>query len=541
MAPTGRSGAAVSGRAMVTTSQPLAAQAGLAALQRGGNAVDAALAAAITLTVVEPVSNGVGGDLFAQVWRPGAAAPLVLNASGRSPRAWTPGRFAGRATMPLTGWDSVTVPLAPAGWRRLWQRAGRLPFDELFSDAIRHAEQGFGVTPVVAAKWLREAERLREQPGFAAQFLPAGRAPRAGERFRPPHLAATLRELAASGCESFYRGALATALADAARRGGAALDAQDLQQAWDDPAWIEPLYLDVAGRRVFVPPPNGQGITLLQALGIAAQGGLADLRGDAAAAHHRAIEAVKLAFVDSYRALADPAAMTEDVQHWLQPARLAAQAARIDAQRAGDFGAALPPWGGTVYVAAADADGMLVSLIQSNFVGFGSGVVVPGTGIHLHDRGAGFTLQHGHPNAVGGAKRPLHTLVPALVARWDGGAWQPQAALGVTGGPIQPQGLLQLLLRLLPDADACPQAAVAAPRWKVEHRAGGPQLDLEPAVAAPLAAALRACGHAQGPPGITGDDFGGAFAIVREPAPAGAAARWRGGADPRRDGLVCAA
>lgn len=528
---------AVCGRAMVTTSQPLAAEAGLAALARGGNAVDAALAAAITLTVVEPVSNGVGGDLFAQVWQPGRTTePLVLNASGRAPRAWTAQRFAGRATMPMTGWDSVTVPGAPAGWRRLSDRAGRLPFADLFEDAIRHAEVGFEVTPVVAAKWAREARRLHEQPGFAAQFMRGGQPPVPGQRWRPTHLADTLRELAVTGSQSLYRGGLAHALVEAARAAGAALDAQDLAHAWDEPGWATPLHLDVGEHRVWVPPPNGQGVTLLQALGIAAQFGQATLAADDVRAHHIAIEALKLAFVDTYRALADPAAMHEDAADWLRPQRLVGQAARIDRQRAGDHGAAVPPWGGTVYVAAADAEGGLVSLIQSNFMGFGSGVVVPGTGIHLHNRAAGFCLQAGHPNHVDGGKRPLHTIVPALVTRRG----HAHAALGVTGGPIQPQGLLQLLMRLLSDDAADPQAAVAAPRWKIEHKCHGLQLDLEPQVSEPLAAGLRARGHAAGPPGLTGDDFGGAFVVVRDAAASARDAQWRGGADPRRDGKVAA-
>ncbi len=521
---------------MVATSQPLAAQAGLAAIRRGGNAVDAALAAAITLTVVEPVSNGVGGDLFAQVWSPGTGdAPQVLNASGRAPRAWTPERFDGRATMPLTGWDSVTVPGAPAGWWRLSQRAGRLPFAALFDDAIGTAQRGFEVTPVIAAKWAREARRLDGQPGFASQFLPGGRPPAAGERYRPPHLADTLREIASSGARSVYLGPLADAIARAAREGGAALDAEDLARAWSDDGWVAPLHLDHAGVRLFVPPPNGQGVTLLQALGILARTDAPKLPWSSAQAQHLAIESLKLAFVDTYRALADPSSMGESPQDWLRPERLDAQAARIDAGRAGAHGTAVPPWGGTVTVAAADAQGTMVSLIQSNFVGFGSGVVVPGTGISLHDRGAGFTLAPGHPNRVGGGKRPLHTIFPTLAMR-DGRA---VAALGVTGGPIQPQGQLQVLMRLLRDG-VDPQVAVTGPRWKIEHRADGLQLDVEPTVERGLVDALRARGHASGTPGITGDDFGGAFAIVRDGRDPDGAVRWLGGADPRRDGYVAA-
>jgi gamma-glutamyltranspeptidase/glutathione hydrolase len=533
---------AVAGRAMVTTSQPLAAQAGLAALQRGGNAVDAALAAAITLTVVEPVSNGVGGDLFALVGLPDADAPvLALNASGRAPRAWTPQRFADRATMPMIGWDAVTVPGAPLGWRRLSERAGRLPFQALFDDAIRLADEGFAVTPVVAAKWAREGQRLGAVPGFAEHFLPGGRAPAVGEVFRTPHLGDTLREIAATGSESLYRGPLAHALASAAQAAGGAMTTDDLAAAWADDGWVQPLHGDYRGHRVHQLPPNGQGITTLIALGILQHVDSALLGSGSAPAQHRAIEALKLAFVDTYRGLADPQAMTERVDDWLRPERLAALARRIDPARASDFGAAVPPWGGTVYVAAADADGLMVSLIQSNFVGFGSGVVVAGTGISLHNRGAGFTLQPGHPNQVRGGKRPLHTIIPALVTK--GG--RPWGVLGVTGGPIQPQGQVQLLLQMI-DGGVDAQAAVAAPRWKIEHKTAGLQLDLEPGYPAAHAAALRGLGHAAGPPGITGGDYGGAFAIVRGPVDADGAVRavgaprWVGAADPRRDGRVAA-
>jgi gamma-glutamyltranspeptidase / glutathione hydrolase len=523
----------VSGSAMVSTSQPLAAQAGLAAIQRGGNAVDAALATAITLTVVEPVSNGVGGDLFALVGQPGVGAPvLALNGSGRAPKSWTPARFAGHHTVPMTGWDAVTVPGAPAAWARLSRAAGRLPFAALFDDAIRLADHGFEVTPVVAAKWAREGQRLGGVPGFAEHFLPGGRAPLAGEVFHTPHLGDTLREIAATGGKSFYTGALAQALVGAAQAAGAALSVDDLAAAWAEDGWVEPLHLDYRGHRIHQLPPNGQGITTLVALGILQHFSSALLGRGSAQAQHLAIEALKLAFVDTYRGLADPAAMTESVADWLLPERLATLARRIDPARASDFGAAVPPWGGTVYVAAADAGGMVVSLIQSNFVGCGSGVVVPGTGISLHNRGAGFTLQPGHPNQVGGGKRPLHTIIPALVTRQG----RPHAVLGVTGGPIQPQGQVQLLLQMI-DGGMDPQDAVDRARWKIEHKTAGLQLDLEPSYPAGLAAELRDLGHEAGPPGITGGDFGGAFVIVRAGAKT---ARWVGAADPRRDGLVAA-
>ncbi len=528
----------VVGRAMVSTSQPLAAQAGLAVLRRGGNAVDAALATAITLTVVEPVSNGLGGDMFALVRRPGVGDEvLALNGSGRAPQAWSPERFAGAATMPMTGWESVTVPGAPLAWKRLSERAGRLPFAALFDDALTLAREGFPVSPVVAAKWAREALRLGHQPGFAAQFLPGGQAPKAGSLFRPPHLGESLHDIAQSKAESFYCGPLAQAMVREAQSHGAALSLQDLQRAWDeDDAWVRPLEMDYRGHRMYQLPPNAQGLATLIALGVLRHFDSAELGRRTPAAQHLAIEALKLAFVDTYRALADPQAMRESCAELLDPKRLAELALRVDAQRAQHYGPAVPPWGGTVYVAASDAQGMMVSLIQSTFVGFGAGVVVPGTGIQMHNRGAGFSLEPGHPNQVGAGKRPLHTIIPALVTRNE----RPWGVFGVTGGPIQPQGQVQLAVAMI-DGGCNPQAAIDAPRWKLEHRRDSLQLDFEPSMAQADQQALRTMGHRSGPPGITGNDFGGGFAIVRAPGDADSAAPiWVGAADPRRDGLVAA-
>lgn len=526
----------VLGRGVVSTSQPLAAQAGLAALRAGGNAVDAALAAAITLTVVEPVSNGIGGDLFALIWQPGAAQRVwALNASGRAPMAWQADRLAGATAVPLTGWDSVTVPGAVHGWAQLSGRLGRLPFEALFAEAIRLADEGFVVSPVVADKWQREALRLGGEPDFAAQFLLDRCAPLAGSLFRPAHQADTLREIARSQGQSFYRGALAQAIVAHAQQGGAALSLEDLARQWEEPGWVTPERLAYRGHDIYQLPPNGQGITTLLALGILQHFQSARLSQGDARAQHLMVEALKLAFVDTYAAVADPACMRQTSAELLAPERLAALARRIRLDRAGDFGPAIPPWGGTVYVAACDADGCAVSLIQSNFYGSGSGVVVPGTGISLHNRAACFSLQPGHPNQLAGGKRPLHTIIPALVTR-DDAAW---GVLGVTGGPIQPQGQVQMLVAML-DGGANPQAAVDMPRWKLEHKSTGVQLDFEPQVPMRLQAALRRRGHAAGPPGITGGDFGGGFAVVRSPCAQHGESLWVGAADPRRDGQAVA-
>ncbi len=530
----------VVGRAMVSTAQPLAAQAGLAVLQAGGNAVDAALAAAITLTVVEPVSNGVGGDLFALVWDPNSPERVLgLNASGRSPAAWSSpawqARLASRPTMPLTGWDSATVPGGVAGWRQLSDRLGSLPFDSLFGAAIRYADESFVVSPVVASKWAKEAQRLQAEPDFAAHFLRDGQAPRAGSLFRTPHVGDTLREIAGSKGKSFYQGELARTICAHAQARGGALTVDDMARHWEESGWTQPVRQSYRGHDIHQLPPNGQGITTLQALGILSNFDSRLLGSGNVTAQHLMIEALKLAFVDTYGAISDPAFMEEKLDALLAPERLAAQAARIDPRRASHFGPAIPPWGGTVYVATADASGMMVSLIQSNFLGFGSGIVVPGTGISVHNRAACFSLDQSHPNRVDGGKRPLHTIIPALVAK-DAAPW---GVLGVTGGPIQPQGQVQLLTAMI-DGKRNPQAAVDAPRWKIEHKATGLQVDIEAQFPEILSAELRAMGHPSGPPGITGTDFGGSFAITRSPESGGDSPLWVGGSDPRRDGLVAA-
>jgi len=530
----------VVGRAMVSTSQPLAAQAGLAAMQAGGNAVDAALAAAITLTVVEPVSNGVGGDMFALIWDPKSPQRVLgLNASGRSPAAWSSevyqARFEALPTMPMTGWDSATVPGGVAGWRQLSDRLGRLPFAVLFRDAIRYADDGFVVSPIVASKWAKEAQRLQEEADFSTHFLTQGQAPRAGALYRTPHLGDTLREIASSKGKSFYQGELAKAMCAHAQARGGAMSLEDLARHWDEPVWMAPIRQSYRGHDVYQLPPNGQGITTLQALGILSNFD-SDLLGSASPkAQHLMIEALKLAFVNTYGALGDPASMEEGVDAMLSPEWLAVQAARIDPLQSSNFGPAIPPWGGTVYVAATDASGMMVSLIQSNFLGFGSGIVVPGTGISIHNRAACFSLDRAHPNRVDGGKRPFHTIIPALVVK-DSTPW---GVLGVTGGPIQPQGQVQLLTGLI-DGQRNPQAVVDAPRWKLEHKAAGLQLDIETSFSGQMASALRAMGHPSGPPGITGADFGGGFVITRSPESESGTPLWVGGSDPRRDGLVAA-
>ncbi|CAG0967878.1 gamma-glutamyltranspeptidase / glutathione hydrolase [Burkholderiales bacterium] len=503
----------------VATSQPLATQAGVAMLARGGNAVDAALATAITLTVVEPCSNGLGSDLFAILWD--GRGLVGLNASGRAPAAWTPARFAGRA-MPERGWESVTIPGAVSGWRMLSERYGRIPFADLFEPAVRYARDGHAVSPWAAGKWRLASTLMPHGLGWQDHFLPRGRPPSPGERFASPDMARTLEEIARSTGESFYRGRLAQAMVDHSRAHGGGHAPGDF--AAHAAEWVTPLAHDYRGATVHEIPPSGQGIAALMALGILAHVDVGANAPDSPASQHLQIEAMKLAFADAYRHVADPRSMEVGPAAMLDPAYLAERARRIDPRRAQDFGHGDPPRGGTVYLCAADRDGMMVSLIQSNYMGFGSGVVVPGTGISLQNRGAGFSADAGHPNAVGPGKRPFHTIIPGFVTR-DGAPW---AAFGVMGGPIQPPAHVQTLVRLI-DYRMNPQAALDAPRWKVDANGS---IDLEASASASLRTALRDMGHRMAPEPDAAMDFGAGQFIVRGEDGYVAAS------DPRRDGVA---
>ncbi len=443
---------------VVATSQPLAAQAGLQALARGGNAVDAALAAAITLTVVEPTSNGIGSDAFAILWD---GEKLVgLNASGRAPAGWTPERFKGRSAMPTLGWDCVTVPGCVSAWVALSQRYGRLPFRELFQEAIRYARDGFMVSPITAMNWARQAPNFKGFSEFAWTFLPKDRAPYPGEKFYCPQQAETLEEIAATKGESFYRGKLAERIALASGADDGAHTMEDFAAHRCD--WVEPLSIDYRGYRLHEIPPNGQGIVALMALGMLRHHDLAALPADGADSLHLQIEAMKLAFADAYRYVSDPATMEFDAKLLLEAGYLESRAKAIDMKKAQDHAPGEPREGGTIYLTTADASGMMVSYIQSNYKGFGSGVVVPGTGISMQNRGAGFVLKPGHPNEVGPGKRPFQTIIPGFLTR--GG--EPVMSFGVMGGHMQPQGHAQVVTRIV-DYQQNPQSASDGPRWIV--------------------------------------------------------------------------
>ncbi len=470
---------------VVATSHPLAAQSGLSVLRAGGNAVDAAIATAATLTVVQPTSTDVGGDLFALVWDDGELSGL--NGSGRAPMTLTADavRAAGATTMPRRGWQSVTIPGVPAGWRDLHARYGRAPFGTLFEDAIGYAERGFPVSPTVAYHWQQAAELHHglsgeEYTGFAPVFLPDGKVPRAGERWRNPDLARTLWLIAGTYAESFYHGETSTRLVDFSARTGGYLDAEDL--LLHSSSWVAPLSVSYRGYDVWELPPNGQGLAALLALAI--------LDGLSAPEHgvalHQQLEAMKLAFADARRYIADPTRAAVPVDELLSKEYVSQRRALIG-DRAAAPAHGKPGSGDTVYLATADAEGMMVSLIQSNYSSFGSHVVVPRTGIALQNRAAGFSLEPDHPNCLAPGKRPFHTIIPGFLSR--GGT--PVGPFGVMGGHMQPQGHVQLLVHSL-DRGLDPQAALDAPRW---YWSTGRAVTVESSVPAEVVAALRERGH----------------------------------------------
>ena len=445
-------------RNVVATSQPLAAQAGLRMLVKGGNAVDAALAAAIALTVVEPTSNGIGSDAFAIIWDGGQLHGL--NASGRSPRAWTLKRFSGLKKMPRFGWDAVTVPGAVDAWVTLSERFGRLAFTDLFEPAIHYAREGFPVSPKAAAKWALTPTLYKDFPEFAAAFLPGGKAPLPGERFRFPEQAKTLETIAETRGESFYRGELAHRIIACAQASGGAMAEADLAQHRSE--WVETISQEYLGVHLHEIPPNGQGLAALIALGILRHRNLDPYPVDSPDSLHLQIESMKIALAEAYRHIADPDHMQVNPRALLHEDFLAGRAAEINIKKAKFFRSKLPTDKGTVYLTAADRSGMMVSFIQSNFNGFGSGIVVPGTGISMQNRASGFSLEPGHPNQVGGGKRPYHTIIPGFVVRDN----NPVMSFGVMGGHMQAQGHVQMMIRVF-DYGQNPQTASDAPRWQV--------------------------------------------------------------------------
>jgi gamma-glutamyltranspeptidase/glutathione hydrolase len=478
-------------RNVVSTSHPLAAQAGLRMLLSGGNAVDAIIAAAAMLTIVEPVSCGLGSDAFAILWD--GKMLHGLNASGPAPASWTLDYFRkkygedgnGHVRLPQRGWDAVTVPGAVAAWAALHHRFGKLPFADLVEPAAVIAERGVTLAPVVSHKWNAAIPEMRDQPGFAQAFMPGGRAPRTGEKFVFKDAARSLRAIGETHGRALYEGEIAERIAAFSRETGGTLQIDDLRAY--EPFWLDTISKNYCGYDVHELPPNGQGIAALIALGILKHFDISSMAVDSAESMHIQIEAMKLAFADIYRYVADPKAMRVTPAEMLDDAYLADRAKQIDPRRATRFTFGRPHAGGTVYLTAADESGMMVSFIQSNYMGFGSGVVVPGTGVSLQNRGAGFSADPTSPNVVAPGKRPFHTIIPAFLTK-EG---KPVMSFGVMGGDMQPQGHLQTLVRML-DYHQQPQAACDAPRWKVNRDFS---LDVEQTMAPDAVEGLRARGH----------------------------------------------
>ena len=515
-------------RGIVATSQPLAAQAGLSMLQNGGNAVDAILATAITLTVVEPTSDGIGSDAFAIVWD--GRQLQGLNASGRAPAATTVEalRGAGHETVPAHGWWPVTVPGAPRAWADLHERFGRLPFESLFTPAIHYAERGYPVSPVIARNWARAAETyaVYEGPEFRPwfeTFAPGVRTPAVGERWSSPGHAATLRRIAASRARDFYEGEIAAQIAAFAASTGGALTREDL--AAHTSTWVEPIHAGYRGYEVWEIPPNGQGIAALIGLNILEGTDLPKHPRDSVESYHLQIEAMKLGFADALRYVADPE-RAEVPTHPLLDLEYAATRRALIGERALNPVPGRPPAGGTVYLCAVDGDGLMVSYIQSNYQGFGSGIVAPGTGIAFQNRGANFTLEDGHPNRLAPGKRPYHTIIPGFLTH-EG---QTVGPFGVMGGFMQPQGHLQMMVNTL-DYRLNPQASLDAPRWQwIGGRSVVVEADTDPAIVE----GLRARGHDVEVQEGVGDGFGRGQLIWRLPG-----GGYVAGSDKHSDG--CAA
>lgn len=517
-------------RGMVCTSQPLASQAGLTILQQGGNAIDAAIATAICQTIVEPTNNGLGSDCFALVWTGGKLHGL--NGSGYAPQRLTPEAVAASGAterMPLRGWEAVTVPGAPSAWAELHKRFGRLPFAKLFEPAIYYAEQGYPVSPIVARFWQEGIDALtpyKNNPAIAPWFATFdvhgnGVAPQTGELVTLPDHAKTLRILADSYCESYYRGELAQRLVEFSDKTGGYLSLEDLADYRAE--WVEPVHINYHGYDVWEMPPNGHGITALMALNI-----LKDMEigaKDTGDTFHKQIEAMKLAFADGMHYIADPRYMQTRVEELLSDA-YAAQRRALIGETALEPTHGKPFCGGTVYLCTADGEGNMVSFIQSNYKDFGSGIVLPGYGINLNDRGAGFSLNPELDDYLAPRKKPYHTIIPGFLTH-EGEAVGP---FGVMGAYMQPQGHVQVIMNTV-DWLLNPQSALDAPRWQW---IAGKEIWLESSVAPEIVEDLRRRGHEVR---VLEDDttFGRGEIIWRDSN--GVLA---GATEPRADGVVAA-
>jgi len=520
---------------MAATSQPLATDMALDILKAGGSAVDAAIAANAALGLMEPTGSGVGGDLFAIVWEAKAKRLHGLNGSGRSPRGLTRQWFLdnGHERIPSHGPLPVSVPGAVDAWFALHGRFGKLPMSDVLGPAIRYAREGFPLSEVIAYYWARNSELLKKYPGFGEVYMPGGKAPQAGETFRNPRLAATYERLVEGGRDAFYTGEVARTIAEYVQQQGGFLAYEDLAAHRSE--WVEPVSVNYRGYDVWELPPNGQGIAALQMLNLLEGYDLESMGFGSADYLHVWTEAKKLAFEDRARWYADPEFADLPVAALLSDAYADKRRALIRMDRAAD---AYPPGdaaaleqGDTIYLTTADADGNMVSLIQSNYRGMGSGMTPPGLGFVLQDRGELFSLEEGHPNVYEPGKRPFHTIIPAFVTK-NGEAW---LSFGVMGGGMQPQGHVQVLVNLI-DFGMGLQAAGDAPRIRHdgsseptgERMSDGGVVRVESGLPAEALAGLRKRGHRVEV--VSDGGYGGYQAIRRE------AGVWAGASESRKDG-----
>jgi gamma-glutamyltranspeptidase/glutathione hydrolase len=519
------------GHAMVATSQPLASQVGLDVLKRGGNAVDAAIAMAAVLNVTEPSMTGVGGDAFMMVYESKTKKLAGLNASGRAPRALNLDHFASRkiTQMPMTGMEPITVPGAFDGWVTLLEKYGTMKLATLMAPAIGYAEQGFPVMEKIAADWEPEVAKLKSTPAAASTYLVNGAAPKPGTIFVQKNLARTLRTLARGGRDAFYRGEIGRALVDYCQANGGFLSMEDL--ASQKAEWVEPISTTYRGHTLYELPPNGQGLTALLLLNILEPIDLASMRAQPERYYHTLIEATKIAFADRNRYIADPAFTKIPVKELLSKDYAATRRVLIDPNKAID-----PPSYGdirmstdTTYFSVIDKDRNAVSFINSIFNAFGSGIVAGETGIMLHNRGTGFSLDPGHPNRFEPGKRPFTTLIPAMVFKDE----KLLMSYGVMGGDVQAQGHAQVLVNLI-ERGLNLQEAIDAPRVRYISGRG---VMMEDGLTQPVIDALVARGHERilPGPGLTHRALmGGGQAIMIDPA----TGALLGASDSRKDGLA---
>jgi gamma-glutamyltranspeptidase/glutathione hydrolase len=514
---------------MVATSQPLATEAGVSMLKKGGNAFDAAIATALTLSVVEPMSTSIGGDAFLLYHAAADGKLYGVNGSGRCPQNLTLEalRQRGMRDIPTRGLPSVTVPGAIDAFAEVLERHGMLSFAEVLEPAIHYASEGFPVSEVIATQWQLNAPLLSQYPSSTHTYLPDGKAPQAGDVHYQPNLARTLQQLASDGRDAFYRGDIARRIVDFSRDNGGFFTLEDF--AAHTTEWVEPIQTDYRGHTILELPPNGQGITALIALNVLEGFNLSSMDYGSSAYYHLLIEATKQAFADRSRYIADPACADLPVPGLLSKAYAAQRRQEIALDRAGAYSPGEPvSFSNTVYVSCVDCQRNVVSLIHSLFMGFGSGVVAGDTGICLQNRGAGFVADPAHPNALAPGKRPFHTIIPAMIVR-DG---QPWLCYGVMGGDMQAQGHVQVAVNMI-DFGMNIQEAIEAPRYRI---VGGKRVFLERAVAPEVRRELTALGHElvpsdQVPPG---PQYGGGQAILidRERGVL------QGGSDSRKDGCA---